>query len=77
MGKSKAPKPPDPVRTAAAQTATNIGTALAEGALNRVNQVTPDGALTYVRSGTTPWRRSADTSLTSHMNTATVVSVGP
>ena len=27
MGKSKAPKPPDPNKTAAAQTATNIGTA--------------------------------------------------
>ena len=56
MGKSKAPKPPDPVKTAAAQTASNIGTALAEGAVNRVNQVTPDGALTYAQTGTTPWR---------------------
>ena len=54
--KSKAPRPPDPVKTAAAQTAANIGTALAEGAVNRVNQVTPDGALTYSQSGTTRWR---------------------
>jgi hypothetical protein len=56
MGKSKAPKPPDPVKTAAAQTASNIGTALAEGAINRVDQVTPDGALTYARSGMEQWR---------------------
>jgi hypothetical protein len=57
MGKksSKAPKPPDPRQTAAAQTSANIGTALAEGAMNRVNQVTPDGSLTYAQSGTTAW----------------------
>ncbi|WP_368905177.1 tail fiber domain-containing protein [Taklimakanibacter lacteus] len=52
MGKSKAPKPPDPKKTAAAQTATNIGTAITEGKLNQVNQVTPDGTLTYSQSGT-------------------------
>jgi hypothetical protein len=58
MGKksSKAPKAPDPVKVASAQTATNIGTALAEGAINRVNQVTPDGSLTYSQTGTTTWR---------------------
>lgn len=57
MGKksSSAPKAPDPKQTAAAQTSANIGTALAEGILNRVNQVTPDGALTYSQSGTTAW----------------------
>ncbi len=31
MGKPKAPKPPDPRQTAAAQTSTNIGTAIANG----------------------------------------------
>jgi hypothetical protein len=58
MGKkaSKAPKPPDPKQVASAQTAANIGTALAEGAINRVNQVTPDGSLSYAQSGTTGWR---------------------
>jgi hypothetical protein len=58
MGKKndKAPKPPDPVKTASAQTATNIGTALAEGSINRVNQVTPDGSLMYSQSGETTWR---------------------
>src|SRR5215470_2500215 len=57
MGKksSQAPKSPDPKQTAAAQTSANIGTALAEGIMNRVNQVTPDGALTYARAGTTAW----------------------
>ncbi|MQW85766.1 tail fiber domain-containing protein [Sinorhizobium saheli] len=47
MGKSKAPTPPDPKATAAAQTATNIGTAVANGYMGNVNQVTPDGSLTY------------------------------
>jgi Chaperone of endosialidase len=57
MGKksSKAPKPPDPKAVASAQTSSNIGTALAEGIMNRVNQVTPDGSLTYAQSGATAW----------------------
>jgi len=42
-----APTPPNPVATAAGQTATNIGTAQANTALNNMNQVTPYGALTY------------------------------
>lgn len=52
MGKPKAPKPADPIQTAAGQTATNIGTAIAQQQLNNVNQVTPDGSLTYNQSGT-------------------------
>lgn len=52
MGKGSAPKPPNPAKTAAAQTQMNIDTALAEGALNRVNQVGPDGSLTYSQTGT-------------------------
>ncbi|MGE0238410.1 MAG: tail fiber domain-containing protein [Parvibaculaceae bacterium] len=56
MSKGKAPSPPNPNKVAAAQTATNIGTALAEGAINRVNQVGPDGSLTYSQTGTTKWR---------------------
>lgn len=51
MGKSKAPKAPDPKETAAAQTGTNIGTAVANSYLNNVNQVTPDGSLTYNQTG--------------------------
>jgi hypothetical protein len=55
MGKSKAPKAPDPKATASAQTATNIGTAIANSTLGNVNQVTPDGNLTYSQTGTTKW----------------------
>lgn len=49
------PKAPDPKETASAQTATNIGTAIANGYLGNVNQVTPDGSLTYTQSGTNKW----------------------
>lgn len=52
MGKPKAPKPADPKETGAAQTATNIGTAIAQQNLNNVNQVTPYGDLTYNQTGT-------------------------
>lgn len=55
MGKQKAPSPPDPQKTASAQTATNIGTAIANQTLGNVNQVTPDGSLTYSQTGTTKW----------------------
>ncbi|PII38583.1 hypothetical protein T190_18770 [Sinorhizobium meliloti CCBAU 01290] len=44
MGKQKAPSPPDPNKTASAQTATNIGTAIANQTLGNVNQVTPEAA---------------------------------
>ena len=52
MGKPKAPAPPDPMQTAAAQTGTNIGTAIANNAMGMVNQVTPDGSLSYQQTGT-------------------------
>lgn len=55
MGKPKAPKAPDPRETAAAQTGTNIGTAIANQTLGNVNQLTPDGALTYSQTGMTKW----------------------
>lgn len=56
MGKSsRAPAPPDPAQTAGAQTAQNIGTAIAQQSLNNVNQITPDGALTFDQTGTTQW----------------------
>lgn len=51
MGKPKAPKPPDPMETSAAQTGTNIGTAIANNTMGMVNQVTPDGSLTYSQTG--------------------------
>ncbi len=55
MGKSSAPKPPDPKETSAASTATNVGTAIANANLGNVNQVTPDGNLNYSQSGTYKW----------------------
>lgn len=57
MGKSsKAPTPPDPRETSAASTSTNVGTAIANAFLNNVNQVTPDGSLTYSTTGSYDWR---------------------
>jgi hypothetical protein len=50
MGKS-APEPPDPKETSQAQTGTSVGTAIANAYLGNVNQVTPDGTLTYDQSG--------------------------
>lgn len=52
MGKPKPPAPPDPRETAAAQTGTNVATAIANAALGNVNQITPYGSLTYSETGT-------------------------
>ncbi|MDG4908422.1 tail fiber domain-containing protein [Mesorhizobium sp. WSM4898] len=49
------PEPPDPKETSAASTATNVGTAIANANLGNVNQVTPDGSLTYKQTGTYKW----------------------
>jgi len=51
MGKPKAPKAPDPKATAAAQTGTNVSTALANAQLQNVNQYGPDGSVTYSTDG--------------------------
>ncbi|CCE94650.1 conserved hypothetical protein [Sinorhizobium fredii HH103] len=50
-----APKSPDPNETASAQTATNIGTSVANNVMGNVNQVTPDGNLTYTYT-TQKWK---------------------
>ncbi|MBX4938656.1 tail fiber domain-containing protein [Rhizobium binae] len=47
----KAPKAPDPTQTAAAQTATNVDTAIANAGLSHTNQYTPDGSLEYKVTG--------------------------
>lgn len=47
----KAPKPPDPKQVAAAQTGSNVATATANAYLNNVNQVGPDGNVTYTYDG--------------------------
>lgn len=44
------PKAPDPYQTAAAQTASNQQTAQYQSQLNNVNQVTPQGTLTYTKN---------------------------
>lgn len=51
MGKPKSPTAPDPRETAAASTGTNVSTAIANTALGNVNQVGPDGSLTYAQTG--------------------------
>jgi len=57
---------PDPVKTAAAQAASNKDTAVAQYGLNATNQITPSGSLNYSQIGTwadgTP-RFQAETSL--------------
>lgn len=55
MGKPKPPKPPDPQKVAAAQTGTNIGTAIANQTFGQTNQVTPYGTLNYDQTGTQQW----------------------
>lgn len=55
MGKPKAPKPPDPRETSAAATGTSVGTAIANTMMGNVNQIGPDGSLTYSQSGTYDW----------------------
>ena len=50
-----APQAPNPAQTAAAQTGTNVSTAVANAQLNRVNQNTPQGSLTYQNTGTYQW----------------------
>lgn len=50
MGKS-APTPPDPKETSAAQTGTSVSTAIANAMMGNVNQITPDGSLTYDQTG--------------------------
>ena len=48
----KQPKAPNPMQTAAAQSASNTSTALAQQLLNQTSQVTPYGNLNYSQSGT-------------------------
>jgi hypothetical protein len=55
MGKPSAPTPPDPMRTGAAQTGTNVSTAVANSFLNNMNQITPQGTLNYDVTGSYDW----------------------
>lgn len=59
-GGGGSPPPPDPVATAQAQTAMNVETARVQNQLNRVNQVGPDGSITYAQApGTSTLDQSA------------------
>jgi len=51
MSKPSAPPPPDPKATSAAQTGTNIGTAVANAIMGGVNQVGPEGSKTRTQTG--------------------------
>lgn len=53
MKSPKAPAPPDPIKTAAAQTGSNIGTAISQQLVNQTDQVTPQGSLSYSQDGFT------------------------
>lgn len=55
MGKPDAPQPTDPKETSAAQTGTNVSTAIANAMMGNVNQVTPQGTLTYGQTGSYKW----------------------
>lgn len=55
MSKPDAPTPPNPIETARAATSTNVATGVANAYLNNVNQVTPQGNLTYNQSGSYGW----------------------
>jgi hypothetical protein len=55
VSKPDPPTPPNPIATAAAQTGTNVSTAVANSYLNNVNQVTPEGTLSYSDSGSHQW----------------------
>lgn len=52
MGKPQAPQAPSPTQTAAAQTGSNVSTAIAQQQLNAVNQNGPNGSVTYDQNGT-------------------------
>lgn len=52
LSKPKAPGPPDPTKTAQAQTDQSLTTAMANNAMGMIGQRGPDGSLTYNQTGT-------------------------
>lgn len=65
------PKAPDPVATAQAQSGMNRDTAITQAQLNGVNQVTPDGNLTYAQTGTNSFVDSQGNTVSTPQFTAT------
>jgi hypothetical protein len=53
--KDDPPQPPDPRQTAAAQTGTNVSTAIANTILNNMNQATPEGSLNFDQTSSFTW----------------------
>lgn len=53
------PPPPDPVATARAQSEFNVQAAETNARLNRVNQVTPQGTMTWRERGPSNWNEAA------------------
>lgn len=65
------PQAPDPEKTAAAQAGMNIDTAQAQQLTNMANQVTPQGTLTYSKSGENTFVDSSGKTVTIPQYTAT------
>lgn len=65
------PSPPDPMKTAAAQSGMNRDTATDQQLLNMTNQVGPDGTLTYDQTGTNSYVDSQGKTITLPQFTAT------
>jgi hypothetical protein len=65
------PSPPDPLKTAAAQSGMNRDTATDQQLLNMTNQVGPDGSLTYDQTGTNSYVDSQGRNITLPQFTAT------
>lgn len=62
MKSPKAPPAPDPVATAAAQTASNVDTARVNARLNRMNETDPYGSVKYTDLGNDQWRKDTQLS---------------
>jgi hypothetical protein len=56
LGKSKAPKPPDPQDTASASSSTNVATAIANAMLGNPSETTPYGRTKVVQNGQFKWK---------------------
>jgi hypothetical protein len=67
----KTPKAPDPKETAAAQAGMNVDTAQAQQLTNMVDQVGPDGTLTYTQNGNNTFVNSQGQTVTIPKYTAT------
>lgn len=55
MGKPRPPAPPDPQQTSAAQTGSNVSTAIANAFLTNMNETTPWGTRTVTQTGQHSW----------------------